>query len=86
MKTFAKHCVKKNNIVRSIKFGIVVGALLGVINHYDMFLPGGMVTPRRIFQIILTALVPFFVSLFSSALHGRHYELNLGIKLIKNKN
>ena len=54
---------------------LIVGSILGAINHYDMFLAGKFEI-RRIVQIIVTYFVPFIVSLFSGAMYGRHVEID----------
>lgn len=50
---------------RGIKYAVVVGLLLVMINHGDAILDGDL-TPRRLLQMGLTVLVPFAVSAFSS--------------------
>ena len=74
MKLFIKHCVFKHNIARAIKVALVVGTILGAINHFDMFL-SGQYEARRIVQMTVTYLVPFVVSLYSGAMYGRHSEV-----------
>ncbi len=54
---------------------LIVGSILGAINHYDMFLTGKFEV-RRIVQIIVTCFVPFLVSLCSGAMYGRHVEID----------
>jgi len=76
MKIFIKHSLVKHNILRAIRVSIIVGTILGLVNHFDMFLSGNY-DPLRVVQILVTYLVPFFVSLFSSAMSGRHFEMNL---------
>ena len=74
MKTFIKHAKSKHNILRAIKVGLVVGTVLAIINHYDMFV-SGQYEIRRFVQIIVTYFVPFTVSLHGGAMYGRHVEL-----------
>ena len=45
---------------------LVVGPILGLINHFDLVAGGGL-TGTRLFKICLTFLVPFCVSGYSSA-------------------
>jgi len=73
MKLFIKHCLSRKNLRRAVMMSLFVGTILGAINHYDMFLSGNYV-PRRIYQLLITYLVPFVVSLYSSAMTGRHHE------------
>jgi len=74
MKLFIRHFTAKHNIVRAVKVSMVVGTILGLINHYDMFLSGEFKI-FRIAQIIVTYFVPFFVSLYGGAMYGRHTDL-----------
>ena len=74
MKLFIKHAKKSHNISRAIKVGLVVGTILAVINHYDMFV-SGQFESRRFVQIIITYFVPFTVSLHGGAMYGRHVEM-----------
>ncbi len=50
---------------RGIKYAVVVGILLLVINHGEAILHGDL-TRGRLVQMGLTILVPFAVSTFSS--------------------
>lgn len=54
-----------NLIIRSIKIAILVGLILNLINNYDLLFEFklGM---ERIIKILLTFLVPFFVSYYSA--------------------
>jgi hypothetical protein len=74
MKLFVKHCFFRHNIARAVKVALIVGTILGAINHFDMFLSGKFEV-RRIVQIIVTYFVPFIVSLYSGAMYGRHTEI-----------
>jgi len=58
-------------LLRAIKYAVVVGILLLVINHGDAIVHGDL-TPGRLVRMGLTVLVPFGVSAFSSigALRG----------------
>jgi len=60
--------------------GLVVGTILAAINHYDMFLSGDFVA-RRVYQLLISYLVPFSVSLTSSGLTGRHHEMKSLIEI-----
>lgn len=55
----------KRKLFLALKIALIVGTLLGAINHYDMFLSGNYET-GRILKIIITYFVPFSVSLYSS--------------------
>lgn len=67
MKRFMSLAFSKSNLNRAVVMAVIVGTLLGVINHYDMFVSGEY--PReRVLKVLITYLVPFFVSLISSVL------------------
>jgi len=55
----------KDKLFLAIRIALVVGTILGIINHYDMFLSGNYET-SRIVKILITYLVPFSVSLYST--------------------
>ncbi len=55
----------KSKIFLAIRIALVVGTILGIINHYDMFLSGNYET-SRIVKMLITYLVPFSVSLYST--------------------
>jgi hypothetical protein len=50
---------------RALKYAIVVGALLIIINHSDAILRGDL-SPGRLFRMLLTIAVPYIVSTLSS--------------------
>lgn len=58
--------IHPSTMARSVKVALVVGPILAIINHLDVFLNQGF-TPSLLFKIGLTYLVPFSVSGFSSA-------------------
>jgi hypothetical protein len=55
----------KKKIFLAMRISLVVGTLLGIINHYDMFISGNY-EMSRIVKILITYLVPFSVSLYST--------------------
>lgn len=59
-----KH-IKKHNLILAFKISLLVGTALALINHYDMFL-NQTFEMDRIIKILITYLVPFGVSLYSS--------------------
>lgn len=79
MKIFIKHCIEKKNLKRALTMSLIVGTILGAINHYDMFLSGEFIS-RRVIQLLITYLVPFTVSLYSSAMTGRHHEIKISME------
>lgn len=74
MRLFLKHATQKVCVYRSTKVALVVGTVLGLINHYDAIFYGPLTT-TEIFQISITYLVPFSVATFGSAMQARHIEL-----------
>ncbi len=74
MKLFLKHATDRVCVYRSIKVALVVGTVLGIINHYDAIFYG-TIASTNIYQILLTYLVPYCVSTFGSAMQARHIEL-----------
>jgi hypothetical protein len=51
--------------MRGLKYGLVVGSILIAINHGNAIVEG-TVNTTRILQMVLTMLVPYFVSTASS--------------------
>ena len=75
MKVFIKHAVTKVCVIRSLKVSFLVGTILALINHYDAIFMGNL-NSLKVFQILLTYLVPYSVSTFSSAMQSRYVELS----------
>ncbi|MBI3303577.1 MAG: nitrate/nitrite transporter NrtS [Deltaproteobacteria bacterium] len=63
---FFYHWFRRETVTRALKVAMVVCPILTVINHYDVLLSGNL-SPRLFFKILLTFLVPYSVSSFSSA-------------------
>lgn len=60
------HIASRRQIVmRGLKYGLVVGSILIAINHGNAIVEG-TVNTTRILQMVLTMLVPYFVSTASS--------------------
>lgn len=64
----------KRDVLTAANLALIVGTILAVINHYDMFLSGKLI-PRRVLQLLITYVVPFFVSLVTSAFNNRHQRV-----------
>lgn len=64
--SFFKHAKKKEIVVRSIKVALVVGTILGLINHGNAIIAGTM-TDTRTFQMVLTYCVPYLVATYGAA-------------------
>lgn len=56
---------RKPIVMRGLKYGIVVGSILIIINHGNA-MAAGTVDSTRVIQMILTVLVPYCVSTASS--------------------
>ena len=74
MKLFLKHAFDKVCVLRAVKTALVVGTLLGFINHYDDIIHGNF-TATNVFQMLITYLVPYSVATWGSAMQARHMEL-----------
>lgn len=74
MRLFIKHACDRICIIRSVKVSLIVGTILGLINHSDAIISGTF-GRTNIIQVALTYLVPFCVSTFGSAMQARHIEL-----------
>ena len=66
MGEFIRLVLRPDVIRRAFVYAVVVGAILIAINHGDRLLQGDL-DARRGVKLVLTPLVPFFVSLLSSA-------------------
>ncbi len=56
---------RKPIVMRGLKYGIVVGSILIIINHGNA-MAAGTVDATRMIQMVLTVLVPYCVSTASS--------------------
>ena len=66
VKGFFSHFFDKRSVRRALKVALVVGPVLAFINHFDLCL-GSDITTERIVKIVVTFIVPFCVSGYSSA-------------------
>lgn len=57
--------IEKNTLKRSIKVAMIVGTLLMLINHGDIIFKGE-IQLNHMLKILLTYLVPYLVSTYSS--------------------
>jgi hypothetical protein len=67
MRKLFHYWFRRETVVRAVKVAAIVGPILTVINQGDVLLSGEY-SPRVFLKIILTFLVPYGVSSFSSAL------------------
>ncbi|PCI19081.1 MAG: hypothetical protein COB62_06010 [Piscirickettsiaceae bacterium] len=61
MKKTIKKAVQRQIMWRALKVALIIGTLLNVINHFDVFY-GESVNIQTVTQILLTYIVPYFVS------------------------
>ncbi len=66
LKLFFKNFFRRETVLRAIKVALVVGPVLIIINHHDSLLQFE-VSNHLYFKFMLTFLVPFCVSAYSSA-------------------
>lgn len=60
-------------VTRALAYALVVGAILIIINHGDALLAGN-ISSSRFARMGLTAVVPYFVSTFSSVGAKRSFQ------------
>ena len=65
MKEWLKIATTRSIVVRGMKYAVVVGSILVVINHGNAIVAGTLDT-TRVIQMMLTVLVPYCVSTASS--------------------
>ena len=66
MRRFFKNFFRRDNVIWAVKVALVVGPVLILINQYDTLLHNEL-SLHLCFKILLTFLVPFCVSAYSSA-------------------
>ena len=66
IRRFLYHWFRRETVTRSVKVAGIVGPILTLINQYDVLLSLDL-SPRLFGKIVLTFLVPYSVSSFSSA-------------------
>ena len=65
IRNFIEIASRRSIVMRGLKYGLVVGSILIAINHGNAIVEG-TVDATRIFQMVLTMLVPYCVSTASS--------------------
>ena len=60
-----KKILSRHIVARALRVSLVVGSILVLINHHDALLSGN-ITSKLVIKILLTYLVPFSVSSYSS--------------------
>jgi hypothetical protein len=66
LKEWVELCCVRHIMWRGLKYAVVVGTILLAINHGDAVLSGELTADRWV-RMALTAVVPYWVSVFSSA-------------------
>lgn len=66
LRRFVYHWFRRDTVIRAVKVAGLVGPILTAINQYDVLLSLDF-SPRLLGKILLTFLVPYSVSSFSSA-------------------
>ena len=64
LRTFLVYSLEQDTLARSVRTALVVGTLLGIINHYPALLALS-VPPTEALQIVVTYLVPFSVATYA---------------------
>ncbi len=64
---------RRSVVLRALRVGLVVGGILIVLNQGDVLLSGD-VSPGTLVKMILTPIVPYLVSTFSSVAAIREAE------------
>ncbi len=67
LRAYLDYVLERDTVIRSIKTALVVGTVLGLINHYPAILAWS-VPPQELFQIVLTYLVPFSVATYGQVM------------------
>jgi hypothetical protein len=65
MPTWFADATRRDIVIRSTKVALVVGSILGVINHGDAMLAGTLDVTRWL-KIALTYVVPYAVSTYAA--------------------
>ncbi len=68
------YCLERATLWLSIRMALVVGTILGIINHGQAIVTGHF-TSDRLFSLLFTYCVPFSVSLFSQIQGKRQRDL-----------
>jgi hypothetical protein len=63
-----------DTLIRSVKTALVVGTVLGLINHGEALL-SGQFTPEQLVPLLVTYLVPFTVATYGQIQGKRQRDL-----------
>ena len=73
MHSFFHYATQPATVAMSLRVALVVGTVLAIINHYDMFWEG-VYPPRRILQVAITYLVPYGVATYGAVREAARRE------------
>lgn len=76
VRLFIKNFIRRETVLRALKVALVVGPILIIINHHDLLLRFEF-SRHLYFKFMLTFLVPYCVSAYSSAQAYSAEELRL---------
>lgn len=65
---------RRDIVLRAVRVALLVGTVLALINHGDKLIDGGMQTSDYL-KILLTYLVPYCVSTYSSVQTVRFFKI-----------
>lgn len=63
---FLRNFIRKETVLRAIKVALMITPLLTIINQYDVIIEG-IFDAKFYLKLVLTFLVPYCVSAYSSA-------------------
>ena len=63
---FLKNWFRRETTVRAVKVALIIGPILTIINQHDVILEGQF-DFKFFYKLVLTFLVPYCVSAYSSA-------------------
>ncbi len=73
-KSWLAYCLERATLLFSLKMALVVGTILGLINHGAALLTGHF-TYAEIWPLLLTYCVPFAVAMYSQVQGKRQRDL-----------
>ncbi|GAC1480214.1 MAG: hypothetical protein NVS2B12_35270 [Ktedonobacteraceae bacterium] len=74
LRSVLAYCLERDTLQRSIKTALVVGTILGLINHGQALFTGTF-TPDQLIPTIVTYLVPFSVAMYGQVQGKRQRDL-----------
>lgn len=71
---FVRYCIERDTLLRSIKTALVVGTILGIINHGQEWI-AGQFSLHQLIPALITYLVPFAVATYGQVRGKRQRDL-----------